>query len=100
VKQSDNTWLTPRKPAVTYGLRGIIYYAVTVCGPIKDLHSGEFGGMVHEPLGDLIRLLGTLVESNGQILVPKVYEQVEVLTSEERSVLFTPLRPVVFDVVI
>jgi Cys-Gly metallodipeptidase DUG1 len=91
VKQSDNTWLTPRKPAVTYGLRGIIYYAITVSGPIKDLHSGEFGGMVHEPLGDLIHLLGTLVRSDGKILIPKINDQVPLLTDEEKSVLLAPL---------
>ncbi|KIM86833.1 hypothetical protein PILCRDRAFT_816092 [Piloderma croceum F 1598] len=82
---SDNTWLTPRKPAVTYGLRGIIYYAITVSGPIKDLHSGEFGGMVHEPLGDLIHLLGTLVRSDGKILIPKINDQVPLLTDEEKA---------------
>ncbi|THH16890.1 hypothetical protein EW146_g3820 [Bondarzewia mesenterica] len=81
---SDNTWLTPRKPAVTYGLRGIIYYAVKVSGPVKDLHSGEFGGMVYEPLGDLIHLLGTLTSGDGTILVPGVNDTVRALADDEK----------------
>jgi Cys-Gly metallodipeptidase DUG1 len=46
--------------------------------------------MVHEPLGDLIKLLGTLVNSDGLILIPGVNDTVRSLTAEETSVL-TPL---------
>jgi Cys-Gly metallodipeptidase DUG1 len=81
--QSDNYWLTTKTPAVTYGLRGIMYYKVTVNGPLKDLHSGVYGGMVYEPLAILTKLLASLTSSDGTILVPGVNELVEPLTSIE-----------------
>lgn len=49
----DNYWLGDKKPNLTYGLRGIVYFEVIVTGPGADLHSGQFGGMVHEPMVDL-----------------------------------------------
>src|ERR1700694_2007550 len=33
---------------IQYGLRGVSYFKVIVDGPAKDLHSGVFGGTVHE----------------------------------------------------
>jgi Cys-Gly metallodipeptidase DUG1 len=45
---SDNYWLGTSKPCLTYGLRGVSYFEMSVQGPAKDLHSGVFGGTVHE----------------------------------------------------
>ena len=47
-----------------------MYYRVTVNGPLKDLHSGVYGGMVYEPLAILTKLLVSLTSSDGTILVP------------------------------
>jgi Cys-Gly metallodipeptidase DUG1 len=74
--QSDNYWLNTRTPCLTYGLRGIAYYKLTVTGPGADLHSGVFGRMVHEPMTDLIHLMGKLVAPSGDILIPGVDEMV------------------------
>ena len=68
---SDNYWLGQKKPCITYGLRGIVYFMVEVEGSSKDLHSGllfscldalglisagVFGGTVHEPMIGLSKL--------------------------------------------
>ena len=82
--QSDNYWLNTRTPVLTYGLRGLSYYKVTVSGPARDLHSGVFGRMVHEPMTDLISLLGTLVTPDGKILVKGVDEMVAEPDEEEK----------------
>jgi nonspecific dipeptidase len=37
---SDNYFLGPRKPCLTYGLRGLTYFSVEVQCAAKDLHSG------------------------------------------------------------
>ncbi|NXP30871.1 CNDP1 dipeptidase, partial [Leiothrix lutea] len=82
---SDNLWLSNRKPALTYGTRGNACFFVEVeCGS-KDLHSGTFGGIVHEPLLDLIALLDSLVDSTGHIQIPGIYDSVAALTEEERK---------------
>ncbi|TDL20649.1 CNDP dipeptidase [Rickenella mellea] len=82
---SDNYWLNTRTPCLTYGLRGISYYKVTISGPARDLHSGVFGRTVHEPMTDLIAIMSKLVTPCGKILVPGVEDLVAPLTSEEKA---------------
>jgi len=53
-------------------------------GPTRDLHSGVFGRTVHEPMTDLIKIMGTLVDVKGNILIPGVDEMVSAAGVEER----------------
>ncbi|NWI54475.1 CNDP1 dipeptidase, partial [Calyptomena viridis] len=80
---SDNLWLSNKKPALTYGSRGNACFFVE-CGS-KDLHSGTFGGIIHEPLMDLIALLDSLVDPTGCIQIPGIYDRIAALTEEERK---------------
>lgn len=82
---SDNYWLGTEKPCLTYGLRGCNYYSVEVSGPGQDLHSGVFGGSAQEPMTDLVRVLGALVDTNGQIQIPGIAELVAPVTPEEQA---------------
>lgn len=81
---SDNLWLSRTKPALTYGTRGNSYFMVEVKCREQDFHSGTFGGILHEPMADLVALLGSLVDPSGRILVPGIYDHVAPLTEEER----------------
>ncbi|KAL7284561.1 hypothetical protein ACG7TL_001853 [Trametes sanguinea] len=83
---SDNYWMNTRTPCLTYGLRGIAYFKVTVSGPSRDLHSGGFGRVVHEPMTDLVYLLGRLVTPKGEILIPGVEDMVAPADVEERDI--------------
>ncbi|XP_068788150.1 beta-Ala-His dipeptidase isoform X5 [Struthio camelus] len=82
---SDNLWLSNRKPALTYGTRGNACFFVQVESGDKDLHSGTFGGIIHEPMTDLIALLDSLVDPTGYIRIPGIYDGVAVLTEEEKK---------------
>ncbi|GMR33945.1 hypothetical protein PMAYCL1PPCAC_04140, partial [Pristionchus mayeri] len=82
---SDNYWLGKMKPCLTYGLRGICYYKVEVSGPKQDLHSGVYGGTLHEPMTDLVWMLSQLLSNGGEILIPGLAELVAPLTAEERE---------------
>ena len=82
---SDNYWLGKKKPCITYGLRGICYFFVEVECSTKDLHSGVFGGTVHEAMTDVIAILGTLVDVNGRILIPGINDTVAPVSEDERS---------------
>ncbi|XP_032691198.1 cytosolic non-specific dipeptidase [Odontomachus brunneus] len=82
---SDNYWLGTKKPCITYGLRGICYFQLEVTCAAKDLHSGTFGGTVHEAMADLIYLMNSLVDVNGRILVDGIYDNVAKLTEVELS---------------
>ena len=82
---SDNYWLGKTKPCLTYGLRGLAYFQVSVQGSTQDLHSGVLGGTVYEPMTDLISLMASLVDSSGKILVPGVNDTVTPVTPEEEA---------------
>ncbi|XP_041101655.1 beta-Ala-His dipeptidase-like isoform X2 [Polyodon spathula] len=81
---SDNIWIS-KKPALTYGTRGNCYFFVEVEGQKQDMHSGVFGGSIHEATADLIALLDSLVDSSGRILIPGINEAVAPLTEEEKK---------------
>lgn len=87
---SDNYWLGKSTPCVTYGLRGITYYHVHMKCASQDLHSGVFGGTVHEAMIDLVHLFSKLVDQKGKILIPGVNELVDPLTPEEDA-LYEPI---------
>ncbi|KAF8695795.1 CNDP dipeptidase, partial [Rhizoctonia solani] len=82
---SDNYWLNDTTPCLTYGLRGISYFKVTISGPAHNLHSGLYGNCVHEPMTNLVQVFSKLVDSQGKILIPKINELVDKLTPEERA---------------
>ena len=84
---SDTHILAPDQPLIIYGLRGIWAGQITVCGPSQDLHSGMFGGAVHNPNQALCALLARLHDSAGRIAVPGFYDDVQPLTANERTAL-------------
>lgn len=87
---SDNYWLGKTKPCITYGLRGICYFFLEVECASKDLHSGVFGGTVHEAMTDLTHLMASLVNHQGRIMVDGIYNTVAKLTDEEEK-LYDPI---------
>ncbi|KAI4629509.1 Cys-Gly metallodipeptidase [Alternaria ethzedia] len=87
---SDNYWLGTEKPCLTYGVRGCNYYQVEVSGPGQDLHSGVYGGMTHEPMTDLVRIMNSFVDPDGKILIKGVDDLVAPLTDEEAA-LYPPI---------
>eukprot|EP00094_Tigriopus_californicus_P004222 TCALIF_04069-PA protein Name:"Similar to CNDP2 Cytosolic non-specific dipeptidase (Bos taurus)" AED:0.10 eAED:0.10 QI:464/0.8/0.83/1/1/1/6/123/500 len=93
---SDNYWLGKEKPCITYGLRGICYFFVEISCCTKDLHSGVFGGTVHEgkllldnnikrniTMADLMHMMNTLIDKDGNILVEGLMDSVAPVTKEE-----------------
>ncbi len=84
---SDTHILSPDQPMIIYGLRGVWAGEVTVKGPSQDLHSGMFGGAVHNPNQALCSLLAQLHDSAGRVAVPGFYDEVQTLTEEERTAL-------------
>ena len=45
-------------------------------GPERDLHSGNDGGVFHEPMADLVQLLGSLHGPGGKVSVPGFHNSV------------------------
>ncbi len=82
---SDSGRLDPAVPAITYGLRGLVYLEVILRGPNRDLHSGTFGGAVANPANALARLVASLQDDRGRVTVPGFYDRVRPLEPWERD---------------
>lgn len=71
-------------PTIVYGLRGLSYFEIRVFGPERDLHSGSFGGVIHNPAQVLCDLISKMHDENGKITLPGFYDRVKLLSDEER----------------
>ncbi len=72
------------KPSITTGLRGLAYFELRVYGPSKDLHSGLYGGVVHNPAQVLAELIAGMHDKNGKVTLPGFYDKVRRLSKRER----------------
>lgn len=72
-------------PTITYGLRGLAYMEVHVWGPKADLHSGLYGGVVHNPAQALAELVAKMHDEKGRVTLPGFYDSVRPISEEERK---------------
>lgn len=84
---SDSSMRTIDEPAIQHSLRGMTYIEVEVNGPKEDLHSGLWGGAVHNPANALVEILARLVNPDKTVAVPGFYDDVVPLTPEERAMI-------------
>ena len=85
----DGGILGPDAPSLTYALRGLSYFELEVFGPASDLHSGVFGGAVHNPAQVLCDLIAAMHDDQGRVSVPGFYDAVRPLDEAERRDLAT-----------
>ncbi len=81
----DSGMMSPTQPTITYALRGLMYAEIRVYGPKRDLHSGLFGGAVHNPAQALAELIAGMHDENGRVTLPGFYDKVRPLSPEERA---------------
>jgi acetylornithine deacetylase/succinyl-diaminopimelate desuccinylase-like protein len=81
---SDTTMFARGVPSICYGLRGLAYLEIHVQGPNRDLHSGSFGGPVHNPAEVLAVMLASMKDRHGRVAIPHFYDDVVPLTDRER----------------
>jgi acetylornithine deacetylase/succinyl-diaminopimelate desuccinylase-like protein len=72
-------------PTITYGLRGLAYFELRVHGPAHDLHSGMYGGVVHNPANALAELIAGMHDDVGRVTLPGFYDKVRPLEKGERE---------------
>lgn len=82
---SDTAILSEEQPSIIYALRGLSALEIIVTGPQNDLHSGSFGGAVHNPVQALAQIVAQLHNADGSIAVPGFYDDVLPLSAEERA---------------
>ena len=84
---SDTSMRSIEEPAILHSLRGMTYIEVEVHGPREDLHSGLWGGAVHNPAIALSQILARMFNDDNTIAVPGFYDDVVPLTAEERAMI-------------
>jgi acetylornithine deacetylase/succinyl-diaminopimelate desuccinylase-like protein len=72
-------------PSITYGLRGLAAFEIKIYGPSGDLHSGLYGGVVHNPAVALAELIAGMHDADGRITLPGYYDDVRDLSVTERN---------------
>jgi acetylornithine deacetylase/succinyl-diaminopimelate desuccinylase-like protein len=82
---SDGIIRSPEQPSLIYGLRGILTFELHLTGPQQDLHSGHFGGTVHNPAQAIAEIVAKLHDETGRVTVPHFYDEVAILSEEERE---------------
>jgi acetylornithine deacetylase/succinyl-diaminopimelate desuccinylase-like protein len=82
---SDTTFFEGNVPAITVGLRGIMYAQIDVELSPVDLHSGQYGGAVENPANALARIIAALKGPDGRVKIPGFYDDVVALTPDERA---------------
>ena len=84
---SDTTMWAADVPSMCTGMRGLVPVEVTLTGPVRDLHSGSFGGGVPNPLHAMASLLAGLHDERGRVTLPRFYDRVLPLSDTERDLL-------------
>ncbi len=80
---SDTTMWDPDTPAITYAMRGLVYFDIKLYGPNRDLHSGVYGGTLANPATLLPRTLAKLFGDDNRITIPGFYDDVAPLDPVE-----------------
>lgn len=82
---SDTRMLAHDRPAISYAQRGGLRAELEVFGPPHELHSGAFGGAVHNPVLSLCDIIAGLHDDNGRITIPGFYDDVREWSEKERD---------------
>ncbi|MDX2162676.1 MAG: dipeptidase [bacterium] len=82
---SDNGMPTIDQPAITVSVRGLTYMEIHVWGPSQDLHSGGYGGVVHNPALALVQILAKMHNADNSVAVPGFYDDVLPITPDDHQ---------------
>ena len=83
---SDTVWVTRGRPSSPAGLRGMQPFRLSLRTATTDLHSGVTGGVVRNPLAELMQVVSACLNARtGRVLIPGFYDEVEPLTPAEEQ---------------
>jgi acetylornithine deacetylase/succinyl-diaminopimelate desuccinylase-like protein len=82
---SDTSLFAPRLPTICYGTRGLVAVQLDLQGAANDLHSGDYGGLIANPIQVLAAILSTLKDKDGRIMIPGFYEDVVDIQDAEKQ---------------
>ncbi|MEO0973638.1 MAG: M20/M25/M40 family metallo-hydrolase, partial [Pseudomonadota bacterium] len=75
------------RPQLTFGVRGVMGMEVTVYGATRNLHSGHYGNWAPDTPALLARLLASMKDDRGRVLVPGWYDSADPVGEAELAAL-------------
>jgi acetylornithine deacetylase/succinyl-diaminopimelate desuccinylase-like protein len=81
---SDTPMRGPGAPALIQSLRGALGLELRARGASKEVHSGNFGGAIPNPVQALCQLISGLFDAQGRIAIPGFYRRVRPVADDER----------------
>ena len=72
----------PDQPLCAISTRGIVAGDVVIRGPKRDLHSGSFGGIVHNPIHLVGEIIAAFYDEQGRIQIPGYYDDVRQMSPD------------------
>jgi acetylornithine deacetylase/succinyl-diaminopimelate desuccinylase-like protein len=80
-----------RRQQIVFGARGVTIIDITLYGPNHELHSGHYGNWAPNPAMALARLLASMKDDTGHVLIDHFYDGIEPLSqTEKRAVAEAP----------
>jgi len=77
---------------IAFGARGVVTVDITLYGARRELHSGHYGNWAPNPAMDLARLLTSMKDDNGRVLVDGFYDGIAPLSDiEKRAIAEAPV---------
>ncbi len=76
-----------RRQRIVLGARGVATVEIAVFGARRGLHSGHYGNWARNPAMDLARLLASMTDGEGRVLIQGFYDDAVPLTLAEREAL-------------
>ncbi|HKP87754.1 MAG TPA: M20/M25/M40 family metallo-hydrolase [Blastocatellia bacterium] len=81
---SDTIWISRKRPAIPYGLRGAMMMTMTLETGAKDVHSGLTGGPARNPIGELCKVISKCYDADtGRVKIKGFYDDVRRATRKE-----------------
>jgi acetylornithine deacetylase/succinyl-diaminopimelate desuccinylase-like protein len=75
------------RPQLTFGVRGASGMEVTVYGATRNLHSGHYGNWAPDTGNVLARLLASMKDDDGRVLIEGWYDTFDPIGPEEQAAL-------------
>jgi acetylornithine deacetylase/succinyl-diaminopimelate desuccinylase-like protein len=85
VVTSDGPLHESGQPIVTFGVRGVASFELRCKTASRDVHSGNFGGIVPNAIWKLVQLLATMKNADAEITIEGINEPVIPATNYERD---------------
>lgn len=78
------------RPTLTFGARGIATVQLTTYGPVVAQHSGHFGNYAPNPAFRLSKLLASMKDDEGRVIIPGFYNGIEITPEIEEILRAVP----------